>query len=595
MEQEHNPGTWSLDPLFAGFSDEAFTRDYESLQQMLPELKKLVQAPARDAAADVRKIVDAMEAYHLVAERLSTYTYLRVQQNTADGEAVTWSGRVDSLMASAAGTLSDLRKKMAELMQDNAVWDADEKLADYWFYLQNVLKEQKHMLPDQEEDLVAKMNLTGARAWSRLFDSLTSTVRAHCDGKTYNLSEIRNMAYSEDAEVRKKAYEAELACYADIELPASYALCSIKKQANMLAERRGYASVLDMNLSKTNMKPESLQALLSAIEGYLPIFWRYLKAKAKLLGHEGALPWYDLFAPVGRMDASFGLEEAEAYLKKTYAGFSDAMVDMITKAFRNNWIDFYPCNGKVGGAFCSSVPWLRESRILTNFSGTFDAVVTLAHELGHGYHGLQIYDNLPLNQNYNMQLAETASTFNEIFLLDKAVAEAKTPEEELFLLESLLMGNTQVILDIYSRFTFEKEVVERCRQEDLCPEQLKQIMYAAQRCAYGEGLDKNFQHPYMWCCKIHYYIDTEDFYNFPYAFGALFSMGLYGLYKQNGAAFVAQYHKLLRNTTVMETEDVAASVGIDITTPAFWSRSLDVLADYVQQYERLAEELVPTV
>ena len=194
-------------------------------------------------------------------------------------------------------------------------------------------------------------------------------------------SHFRNMAYSEDAETCKKAYEAELACYADIELPVSYALCGIKKQANILAERRGYESVLDMNLDKSNMKAQSLQALLTAIEKYLPIFWRYLKAKAKLLGHEGALPWYDLFAPVGSMDAEFTAEEAGKYLVETFTGFSDAMVEMISKAFHENWIDFYPRDGKVGGAFCSDVPWLKQSRILTNFNGSFDAVVTLAHEL----------------------------------------------------------------------------------------------------------------------------------------------------------------------------------------------------------------------
>ena len=158
-------------------------------------------------------------------------------------------------------------------------------------------------------------------------------------------------------------------------------------------------------------------------------------------------------------------------------------------------------------------------------------------------------------------------------------------------LESLLMGNTQVICDIFSRFTFEKEVVERCTQEDLRPEDLKDIMYRAQRKAYGEGLDENVQHPYMWCCKIHYYIDTEDFYNFPYAFGALFSLGLYRMYQKEGAAFVDRYNTLLTNTPMMDTETATGSVGIDITTPGFWEDSLEALAGYVKQYEQLAEEL----
>lgn len=148
------------------------------------------------------------------------------------------------------------------------------------------------------------------------------------------------------------------------------------------------------------------------------------------------------------------------------------------------------------------------------------------------------------------------------------------------------MGNTQVICDVFSRFTVEKEVVERCTQEDR-----KDIMGRTQRKACGEGLDENIRHPYMWCGKIHYDIDAEDFYNFPYAFGALFSLGLYRMYQKEGAAFVSRYDTLLTNTPRMDTETATGSVGIDITTPGFWEDSLEALAGNVEQYEQLAETL----
>lgn len=590
MEEHIENRKWDLDRLYKGFSDEAFLRDYDGLKAAAEALG--TAAGQEGSSASVNSLIDCLEQFQLLWDRLSCYAYLRVQQDTADGEAASWNGRIDGIGAAAAEAKAGVRKAIADAMGDVPLWETDQRLRKYRFLLEKIQREQAHMLSVREEGLTAELNLSGARAWSRLFDALTSTASAVVDGKRHSLWEVRNMAYQEDGALRRRAYEAELESYGDIELPLSFALCGIKRQANVMAARRGYPSVLDMNLARSNMRRESLEPLLAAIKSHLPIFWRYLRAKAKLLGKADGLPWYDLFAPVGRMDAVFSPEEARRYLTDAFRPFSSDMSDMIERAFQERWIDFYPREGKAGGAFCQDVSWLGQCRILTNFNGTFDAVVTLAHELGHGYHGMQIRDNLPLNREYSMQLAETASTFNEIFLLDRAVKQAGSREEKLFLLENLLMGNTQVICDIYSRFLFEREVVERCPHEELRPEELKAIMLSAQKKAYGDGLDSRFLHPYMWACKVHYYIDTEDFYNFPYAFGALFSLGLYQMYCREGEAFVPRYNALLRNTPMMSTEDAAASVGVDITTSAFWSGSLEFLESYVKEYEQLAEETV---
>ena len=400
---------------------------------------------------------------------------------------------------------------------------------------------------------------------------------------------MRNLAYDSDGAVRKEAYEAELKAYEKIQDSIAFSLNNIKSQVNMLCEARGYDSVLSMTLEASNMSRKTLEAMLEAMREYMPKFHEYMRAKAKLLGHENGLPWYDLFAPVGSMDKKYTIEEARDYLVTSFRDFSDDMADMMAEAFDNHWIDFLPRPGKVGGAFCCNVGFLKQSRILTNYDYTFGSVDTLAHELGHAYHGMMIENNRVLNQDYPMPLAETASTFNETHITKLALTKAQG-EEKLALLESLLMNTTQIICDIYSRYRFESQVFDECRERRLMPEDLKEIMLKAQKEAYGDGLDPAYLHPYMWACKGHYYSERLSFYNFPYAFGGLFAMGLYTQFEKEGASFVPKYRRLLKATTDHTIEEVAAMAGIDVTNKAFWRESLEAFGKLVDEFVALAEE-----
>jgi oligoendopeptidase F len=260
---------------------------------------------------------------------------------------------------------------------------------------------------------------------------------------------------------------------------------------------------------------------------------------------------------------------------------------MIEQAFDEEWIDFYPHAGKVGGAFCDNLPYVKQSRILTNFDGTLSDVVTLAHELGHAYHGLNIQNHLPLNWDYSMPVAETASTFNETVIMNAAIAEAEG-SEKLALLESQLQDVTQIICDIYSRFLFESAVFEKRRDSFMFSAELEQMMLETQKSAYGDGLDHSLLHPFMWVCKSHYYRDSLNFYNFPYAFGGLFARGLYAQYQEEGAAFVPKYRALLNATTISSVEEVARMAGIDLTTPDFWRQSLKTVSDSIDLFLELS-------
>lgn len=327
--------------------------------------------------------------------------------------------------------------------------------------------------------------------------------------------------------------------------------------------------------------------MLSAMKEYMPVFHKYLRHKAKLMGHSIGLPWYDMFAPIGESNTRFTVEEAKDYLLKHFRGFSDDLADMVEEAFDAEWIDFYPRKGKVGGAFCENLPFVKQSRILSNFTGALNDVVTLAHELGHAYHGMNIQEHLPLNTEYSMPVAETASTFNEALIMEAAIKET-SGKEKMALIESQLQDVTQIICDIYSRFLFESAVFEKSKTGFLFADELKEMMLAAQKEAYGDGLDQEYLHPYMWVLKGHYYSENLSFYNFPYAFGGLFARGLYEKYKLEGEEFLPKYNALLNATTVMSVEDAAKEAEINLEDPQFWRTSLHTIEELVEEFIRLS-------
>jgi oligoendopeptidase F len=322
------------------------------------------------------------------------------------------------------------------------------------------------------------------------------------------------------------------------------------------------------------MTKETLDAMIEAMLEYRPHFAAYLKEKAHYLGHKGALPFYDLFAPVGKLAKTYTYDEAQKIIKDAFYGYSKHLGDFATKAFDHNWIDPFPKKGKRGGAFCSNQPQIKQSRILSNFTGSLSDVLTLAHELGHGYHGEIIANNDPLHWSYPMPLAETASIFCETIVNNYLLKSLTKDEEKLSVLENSLQGDTQVIIDILSRYMFESKLFENSTGP-INKKQMKEWMLEAQKEAYTDGLDHEVLHPYMWLNKGHYYSAGLSFYNFPYAFGLLFGKGLYATYLKDPDKFLLHYDHLLELTTKTSVEEVAKTMDIDVTSKDFWISSLE--------------------
>jgi len=358
----------------------------------------------------------------------------------------------------------------------------------------------------------------------------------------------------------------------------------IKGETNLLAGKRGWPSPVAMACFNANIDVQTLDALMTAAHESFPSFRRYLQAKARMLSLE-KLAWFDMFAPTGGKERSWEYREASRFVKQSFATYSDKMAEFAQSMFDDDRIDAEPRGGKRDGAYCMGVP-PNDSLIMMNFKAAFGSVSTLAHELGHGYHNLCLQKRTILQRGTPMTLAETASIFCETIIRQAVLSGDFDGAEKLSVLEASLQGSCQVVVDITSRFLFEKAVFKKRGDRELSAEEFCSAMVKAQKETYGDGLDPEFLHPYMWAVKPHYY--GSSFYNFPYMFGLLFGLGLYAIYEQDRAAFKARYDDLLSSTGLDDAATLAQRFGIDIRTPNFWRGSLALIGKDVERFEALA-------
>ena len=580
--------TWELSGLYRGFDDPAFAGDMQALERNTAQARALLsQGGGRPAGEVLAELIRRMEELQCLSARLGNMVALTLAADANDQGALLQYDRLCQREVEMSQLLSQAARYTAGIDNLAALCKNDPLLARHEYLLRCWQREAAHTIDPALEGVVLQMRVTGGEAWSKLRDDLDAghTVRCVLGEKeqVLTLSQVRNLAYSPDPQVRKAAYQAELAAYPAIEQPMAACLNGIKGEAITLLPLRRYPSALDQSMDQARITRPILDALIGAMEEALPTFRRYLRLKAKALGHQGGLPFWDLFAPLGQAPQPYTLDQARQLLVRVLGAFSPAMGDMIQRAFDQRWIDAYPRPGKQGGAFCSGVYPVGHSFVLANFDGTLNAVSTLAHELGHAYHDQQLFLNGPLLDEVPMPLAETASIFNETLLCHHLLDEAG-PEQRALLLDQELSDATQTVVDILSRFYFEREVFARRQDHVLSPGELCQIMLEAQQRTYGDGL--SCYHPYMWACKSHYYSPDLHYYNFPYAFGLLFGKGIYAMYQEEGPAFQKTYDRLLRQTALDDAAAVAATVGIDLADPAFWRGSLALLAQSVDALEK---------
>ena len=572
---------WNLSNIYKSFDDTAYQGDIKDYLALCQELKTLLSKGRKEALEEAVQLLGrAMD----LMENLFSYAYAVFSVNTGDERALKEVSRLDEAhqkLSECFVLFNSLVKKHKKDIP--ALLKKSPILAERAQFIMDSLKEADHQMSEAEEALAQEMKAAGGDAWGRLQEAVSSSLSG--DGKS--ITELRNLAFDKSRSVRKKAYEAELEAWKSMEIPLAYSLNGVKKTAATMDNRRSWKSALEKSLFQSRMSAKTLDAMISVMEESLPEFRKYLNKKAELLGIK-KLAFYDLFAPISQKGFTpkvWSFEEARDYIIQTFGSFAPDMGLFAKNAFANGWIDAPPHKGKVGGAYCTSFPISKESRVMCNFSPTFSGVSTIAHELGHAYHFHLLREECAFAQAYPMTLAETASIFSETMLYNTTISKAKGFEKK-YLTEMFLMEVTQVIVDILCRFYFEKAVFEKQKEGPLSADALCSMMTDAQKATYGDALDPKLLHPYMWAVKFHYYSPDLGFYNYPYAFGQLFSIGLYVKYLEDKKNFPALYKKVLMATGRTDIKGVAKLAGIDVEKKDFFQESMDFITRMIRIFLR---------
>ena len=559
---------------------DAALADFEQTQVTKHDQRQTV------AAATVERIVRHMAGLSEQFRTMNAYIHQFVSTNSRDDLAQAKQSELRS-RAVRVNQLSTRLTAWAACLDIPALASQSAYIAEHRFMLEEAGRRAAHQMSPEAEALASELNVSGGGAWARFHSTTTSQISVRYDGRDVPMSTIRTMAYDADGESRRTAYDAELATWKSHTTPLAMALNAIKGEVNTLSKRRGYANPIDISLADNRMDRATLDAMLGAAHDSFPYFRRYLQAKARRLRAGNSLPWYDLFAPVAAESKSWSYPEACAFVVEQFSAYSPRMGAFAQRAIDDGWIDAEPRHGKVDGAFCMGLQ-RDESRILMNYKPSIGIIMTLAHELGHAYHNLNLASQTPLNRDTPMTLAETASIFCETLAQNAALAHADA-NGKIEILESSLQRSTQVVVDITSRYLFESRVFEQRQNRELSADELSALMLQAQRETYGDGLADATLHPYMWAVKGHYYSTGRSFYNYPYMFGQLFGQGLYALYLDNPRSFTSRYDELLSSTGKYDAATLAKTMGIDITQRSFWEGSLSVVAEEVRQFEAVID------
>lgn len=604
---------WNLDSIFPSIKSAEYQKALSDFESGMGNLESLLESASNfiknagenfDFPVWLKGFLEADEKVSALCGSLNAYAYIIYSVDTTNTDYLNNITRIDNLTLRYRQL--DLSFKSVLLANSGRLEDFYKRFPEfdsYRYILNETLEETRHQMSAAEEKLAGELQQTGGDAWDRLHEQLISNLKDAETGKTFN--ELRNDAYSADSKVRKSSYEKEISLLKQNEIAFAACLNNLKGETLTLNRRRKWQKPLDRSLSSARLSQKTLDALISSIEESLPLWREYFNLKADFLHKNNltvsqdkrGLSFYDLFAPLvstplnkrdnsdagqnqGLLSKEWTFDEARDYIIERYSSFSAEMGEFAKKAFAENWIDAEVRAGKVGGAYDEDFALGHQSRIMTNFTGAFSDIITLAHELGHAYHFSCMKGKPSAFFSYPMTLAETASTFAETIVKQDMISKC-SDAEKIQILDLDLQDVSQVLVDILCRFYFEKSVFEEREKGELNADDFCRLMKDAQEKSYGNGLNSE-RHEYMWAVKSHYYSTGLDFYNFPYAFGQLFAAGLYARYQKEGKDFAKTYAELLSNTGNMSCEDLCKKAGFDITQKAFWKNGIEMYAKEVE-------------
>ncbi|GIP49291.1 oligoendopeptidase [Paenibacillus sp. J53TS2] len=577
--------TWELESIFPGGSASAALRDHlEALERDITGYQAMLKELEAPSTLEETKALDGLIAdLQSAAARLyeaNSFVGCLTAQDQHDKKAVQLDAKITSLGASFSNVMTLFWNVLR--MTNDEVWEAwmkREEIAPISFVLSEKRDLAREKLAPELENLVSDLAVDGYHGWGQHYDTIVAKVgvpfeEANGEIKTLSVGQAANKLDDPDRNVRERVFASWEEAWTKSE---DYCADTLNRLAGFrlkLYEKRGWDDVLKEPLAINRMSKATLDAMWQVIVENKPKFVAYLERKAKLLGVD-KLSWTDVDSPLGQATGKITYEQAAEDIVKQFGNFSPKLAEFATMAFNKRWIEAEDRPGKRPGGFCTSLPKSKQTRIFMTFGGTVSNVYTLAHELGHAYHQ-SVMEELPMfNQDYAMNVAETASTFAEMILADAFVKNAANDQEKIVLLADKVQNSVAFFMNIHARFLFETRFYEKRQQGVLDAAELSELMEEAQREAFQEALGS--YHPHFWASKLHFYITDVPFYNFPYTFGYMFSTGLYALAQREGQSFAAKYDALLRDTGRMTVEELATKhLGVDLTKPDFWREAMAV-------------------
>jgi len=590
--------TWDLESVFPGGSDsDEFAEFRKELKQDLKaatgEIKTLpseLNEKTRSQWIDfIMKLQDLLRRL----EHSAAFSECLICQNVKDEKAQSIQAEIDVLI-SEYKKLMVLFEAFAKKQKDGewSAFTASDELAGIKFYLNETRDIAKKKMAPEFEALAADLAVNGYHAWNRLYDKIYGdlTVELEEKGQTRKLSlgQLANRMNSSDRGLRRRAFDKLEEAWETVANQASLALNFQGGFRLTLYERRGWDSPLIEPLMRNRIKRETLEAMWRSVEAARPKLSQYVQAKKKLLGFD-AFKWYDQAAPVGNIHKTYAFDEAGNFIIDKLGQFSPDQSDFTKMALDKRWVEAEDRADKAGGAFCTGLEHIGQTRVFMTFGGSFDNLSTLAHELGHAYHHWIIKDLPAFASQYPMTLAETASIFNELLVTDAALERAEKPDERLMLLDQKLQNALILFCNIYARYLFDTTFYGERKAGLVSRTRLDEIMVAAQKKAFGEILEPDGYHPLFWASKLHFFITSTPFYNFPYTFGYLFATGVYNRAREEGASFAAKYQALLADTGKMTAEELARKhLDVDLSGSEFWDEAVRRALDDVDPFVKLA-------
>jgi oligoendopeptidase F len=553
------------------------------------EYRTATEADGLAADAVIRALNDTV----LRTDLLGAYVYATVSTDSVDETAQGLLSELEVVESRTRPLFARLADWISSLGVE-ALASISTQVAEHRGPLTILAARANHQMTEAEEGLYSELTTTGSSAWERAHSDVTSqltgTVELPSGRETLPMAAIRGLATDADPRVRESAYEAEMDAWPTVAVMCAAALNAVKGEANIINRRRGWNSPIEASLFANNVSRATFDAMQAAVDDALPDLRRWMHAKARLHGRPGALPWYDLFAPLPFAPTSISWTDGLEMIRGAFTSYSQPLGGLVARAIDEQWIDAGPRGGKRGGAFC--MPFVDDrSLVFLNWSGSVGSAQTTAHELGHAYHNTQLAHRTALQRRMPMALAETASIFCETLVVEEGLQHL-TGLDRLALLDVNLLGAVETVVDIRSRWIFETDVFARRQRRTIGVSEFNDMMLSAQADAYGDGLDQSTAHPYMWAVKPHYY--GSHFYNWPYTYGFLFGLGLFAKYREDPQRFQLSYDDVLSRAGMNTAEELGAVFGFDVSDEAFWTASFDVLRGHIDQYVELAAPLSPS-